>query len=225
MNILTVDIETYYDKDYSLSKITMEEYLRDPRFETIGVSVKSDNDKAVWFSGPNKKVQEFLNQFDWGSCVMVGQNAVFDAAILAWHYGIKPKRIADTMSMARAKFGAVLGSVSLKSLAEFFEVGQKGDEVLNALGKRRLDFKPAELARYGGYCDNDVELTHAIFCKMAPDFPQLEFRLIDLTIRMFTEPTLVMDKDLLTAHKEHIRLDKERALKGVAKICADLGYL
>jgi len=213
VKVITLDAETFYDKDYSLSKITMEEYLRDPRFEVIGVSVKEDDEESVWFSGPKKAIQRFLDQFDWGNCILVGQNTVFDAAILAWHFDIKPKRIADTMSMARAKYGATLSSVSLKSLAEFFGVGAKGDEVIHALGKRRLDFTSEELARYGEYCVNDVELTYDIFCKMAPDFPQLEFKLIDLTIRMFTEPTLVLDKQVLIDHLTEVKDRKESLLK------------
>jgi len=38
MNLLAIDFETYYAKDYSLSKLTTEEYIRDPRFEVIGVA-------------------------------------------------------------------------------------------------------------------------------------------------------------------------------------------
>ena len=49
MNIITIDFETYYDKDYSLSKMTTEEYIRDERFEVIGVSVKVGDAEPVWF--------------------------------------------------------------------------------------------------------------------------------------------------------------------------------
>jgi hypothetical protein len=42
MNFITLDFETYYDKTYSLSKLTTEEYIRDSRFEVIGVSVQLD---------------------------------------------------------------------------------------------------------------------------------------------------------------------------------------
>jgi len=37
---LVLDLETFYDRDYSLSKITTEQYVRDPRFETIGIAIK-----------------------------------------------------------------------------------------------------------------------------------------------------------------------------------------
>ena len=40
--IISVDFETYYDKEFSLSKMTTEEYVRDDNFEVIGVGVKVD---------------------------------------------------------------------------------------------------------------------------------------------------------------------------------------
>ena len=43
MNLITIDFETYYDKDFSLRKMTTESYIRDPRFEVIGVGVKVNN--------------------------------------------------------------------------------------------------------------------------------------------------------------------------------------
>ena len=36
MDILTVDMETYYDKDFSLSKMQTDAYVLDKRFEVIG---------------------------------------------------------------------------------------------------------------------------------------------------------------------------------------------
>ena len=35
MDIVTLDFESYYDQEYSLRKVTMEEYIRDSRFEVI----------------------------------------------------------------------------------------------------------------------------------------------------------------------------------------------
>ena len=40
MKILTVDFETYYDREYSLLRLTTEEYVRSDKFEVIGVAVK-----------------------------------------------------------------------------------------------------------------------------------------------------------------------------------------
>jgi len=215
MDILTIDTETFYSTQFSLSKITTEQYVRDPQFETIGVAVKKNDEKTVWFSGDDEETQDFLNQFDWGNSLAIAHNAVFDMAILNWRYGIRPKRIVDTLSMARALVGANT-SVSLKSLAEYFGIGEKGTEVVNALGKRRADFTPEELRRYGHYCVNDVELTRTLFDALVDmGFPTDEFKLVDLTTRMFTEPVLELDATLLADHLRTVQATKEELLSKV----------
>ena len=213
MQVVTLDFETYYSKTYSLSKITTEEYIRSPDFDTIGVSVKVDDAPAVWFSGTTEQTKAFLNHYDWDNALAVAHNAVFDMAILSWVYDIRPKRIADTLSMARA-----LGhdSVSLANLVKQYKLGEKGDEVVHALGMRRLDFDEAALCRYGAYCKNDTELTYKLFKVLVADFPLAELKLVDLTVRMFSEPVLELRQDMLWAHLGHVQANKAELMRTVA---------
>lgn len=221
MNILTYDFETYYDKVFSLSKMTTEEYIRDPRFEVIGVSVKVNDEEPVWCSGTKKQIKRFLDQFDWDDAIAVAHNAMFDAPILNWHFDIRPKMHGDTLSMLRAIDGPDAGN-SLAKAAERYGLGAKGDEVINALGKRRLDFTPHEMARYGEYCCNDAELTYKLFEILAPLLPKLEMRLIDLTMRMFSEPVLELDTEVLTTHLAEVQAKKEKLLSVALVDKADL---
>ena len=211
MNILTIDFETYYDKGFSLSKLTTEEYIRDEIFEVIGVSVKRNDEPAVWFSGTKAQTKQWLDQWDWDNAIAVAHNAVFDMAILNWHFDIRPKRIVDTLSMLRAIDGPDAGN-SLAKAAERYGLGVKGNEVINALGKMRVDFTPEEMARYAEYCVNDTDLTYDLFQKIAVGFPAIEFRLIDLTIRMFTEPVLTIDKQALQEHLDRVKHMKSQLL-------------
>ena len=211
MNVITVDFETYYDKDYSLSKVTTEEYVRDSRFQIIGVGVKVDDGATEWFSGTHRATREYLSRFDWENSAMLAHNTMFDGPILAWRLGIHPKAYFDTLCMARALHG-VEKSASLKALAETYGVGEKGTEVLNALGKRRADFSEEELARYGAYCVNDVDLTYDIFRQMMAEFPKKELKLIDLTLRMFIDPILELDRAHLEEHLAKTRAMKEELL-------------
>jgi len=200
MDIITVDFETYYDRVYSLSKMTTEAYIRDPRFQVIGVSAKVNDGKTQWFSGTARETLTFLRGFDWGRSAMLSHNTMFDGAILSWRCGVKPARLLDTMCMSRALHG-VNARHSLAAVAERYGVGEKGDEVVRAIGKRRQDFAPAELHAYGEYCVKDTNLTWEIFsCMVASDFPQSELRLIDLTLRMFTDPVLELDVPHLEGH-------------------------
>jgi len=220
--VITIDFETYYDRDFSLSKISTEEYVRDPRFEVIGVAVKVDDEKTESFSGSRADTKRWLEQFDWASSAACAHNAVFDAAILAWHFDIYPKAWLDTMSMAQALLGT-RHKVGLAPLAEYFQLGAKGTEVINALGKTRKSFTPAEMERYMEYCRNDVELTAALYTRMYnfranddftfDEFPLKELKLIDLTIRMFTQPTLEVDVHLLEEHLIKVKENKAKLLK------------
>jgi len=213
MKLLTIDFETYYDKEYSLTKMTTEEYIRDPRFETIGVSVKVDDNEPAWASGTHEQLKDWLQQFPWAESIALAHNTMFDGAILNWHFGLRPRILADTLSMGRAIHGVEVGG-SLAKLAERYEIGEKGTEVLNALGKHRVDFSEEELSRYGDYCINDANLTYKLFGKMLHNgFPRPELKLIDLTVRMFTEPVLELDLPLLEQHLGEVKDRKEALLK------------
>jgi len=212
MNLITLDWETYYDQQYSLSKLTTEEYIRDERFEVVGLCIKHNDGVVEWFSGSHEEVAAYLAKFDWGNTGMLSHNTMFDAAILSWRFGIQPKALFDTLSMSRALHG-VNARHSLKAVAERYGVGEKGNEVQNALGKRRADFSDLELARYGEYCKTDAQLCYDIFNLMlSRGFPKSELRLIDLTLRMFTDPVLELDIDLLEGHLIATQRAKEKLL-------------
>ena len=198
MSIVTIDFETYYSKDFSLTKMTTEEYVRSEQFEVIGVSAQVDDAEPVWFTGTMLEIHEFLKALQLDQHMVLAHNAQFDGAILTWLFNIKPKRWLDTLSMARAVHGTEVGG-SLKKLAEYYDVGVKGEEVVQAMGLRRQDFPDDQLARYGEYCKNDVALTYKIFRLMMP-FPTFELSLIDLTLRMFTEPVLQLNRQKLHTH-------------------------
>ena len=56
MDVITLDFETYYDKDFSLKKLTTEEYIRDPRFEVIGVGIKINHEATEWAWGTHEQL-------------------------------------------------------------------------------------------------------------------------------------------------------------------------
>jgi len=97
MKLITIDFETFYDREYSLSKMTTEEYIRHPEFEVIGVGIKHDNEPTVWVDQP--EVEATLKAIDWSNAMVLAQNTMFDGAILNWKYGVNPKAWADTLGM------------------------------------------------------------------------------------------------------------------------------
>jgi DNA polymerase len=139
---------------------------------------------------------------------------MFDGAILSWVFNITPKVYFDTLCIARALHGTNAGG-SLKALAERYNLGQKGTTVLQAKGKRLEDFQPHELHEYGEYCKNDTELTYSLFNIIIKGFSPSELKLIDLTIRMFTQPQIHVDDALLIQRLEEVKDEKEKLLLGL----------
>lgn len=211
MNIITIDFETYYDKEFSLTKLTTEEYIRSPLFEIIGVGIKVNDGKTSFFSGDHETLRKQLSTYDWGNSLAIAHNAMFDMAILNWALGIQPKMIADTLSMARAIHGTEVGN-SLAKLVTHYGLGEKGTEVVNALGKHRSDFDRLQMKAYAKYCANDVDLTYDLFMTLLPSFNKVELRLIDITIKMFTNPVLRLDENILEQHLVQVRERKQKLL-------------
>ena len=214
MAIITLDFESFYSKTYSLSKLTTEEYVNGDEFEVIGVGVKVGEAATSWHTGSKEEIAQALHEYDLPNNTLLCHNTFFDATILYEFFGITAKKNLDTLSMARAIHGISVGG-SLAKLAEHYELGVKGDEVVNALGKHTKDFTQEELARYGEYCINDVELTHDLFFKLLSQFNVQELSLIDITIKMAVKPTLVVDLPMLESYLYEVREKKEALINSI----------
>jgi hypothetical protein len=197
--------------------MTTEAYIKDERFQAIGVAMKFDEGPNVWYAGP-ENVERVMRETDWEDVMVVCQNTAFDGAIMKWYYDVSPLAWGDTMGMSRALFPHEK-SHSLKSQAERMGVGIKGEEVLNAIGLYHQDFSEAQLLRYGEYCRNDVALTHKLFkMYLGMGFPKVELKLIDLTLRMFIEPVLRLDRTLLESHLADVKKRKHDLLEDVRDV-------
>jgi len=211
MKYICLDFETFYSKDFSLSKITTENYIRDKQFQVIGFGYKINDGEPVWVSGTDADIELALRELDIENSYLIAHNAAFDGAILAFRYGILPKYYLDTLSMARPITGHTVGG-SLEKLAQKFALGEKGKEVIAAMGKRREDFTPAELSKYGEYCKNDVQLTWNLYHILRQWNPPRELYIQDLMLRMFTDPVLQLDEAVLVNHLATVQLNKQKLM-------------
>jgi DNA polymerase len=193
--IVSIDFETRWDKnDYTLSKMTTEEYIRDKRFKAFGACIREYGSEAVtqWYRGD--ELPRILGTYDWSKTAILAHNAQFDVSILEWRYGIRPCFIFDTLSMARALRGVEVGN-SLAKLAADFGLPAKGRAVHSTDGVEEIDAElEAELAEY---CKHDVYLCEQIFERLIAGYPKSELRLIDMTLKMYTRPVLELDQKML----------------------------
>lgn len=222
MEIIGIDFETYYDKDYSLTKLTTEQYIRDPRFEVIMVGIRMPDENKFILTGTHEEIKWQLDRIDWSQYAVVAHNAMFDAAILSWVFGIVPKAWLDTLGMSRAMFGGK--GNSLAALAKRYNMEEKGTEVHNMMGRTRNSLTPYEFQQYAKYCLHDTDLCYDLFHLMAngwydlesvdkrDNYPMQELQLIDVILRMYIEPVLRLNKDKLVQHLADVRKRKEDLL-------------
>ena len=215
--ILVIDFETRWDsKEYTLSKMTTEEYVRDPRFKAFGLCYKTLDveEDITWVA--HDDVQSWVDSVDWSRTAVLAHNAQFDISILSWVYGAKPCFIFDSLSMARALRGVEAGN-SLMKLAEIYGLPPKGNAVHSTNGLSELSWEVEnELAQY---CMHDVVLCEAIFehlmMEVEGGFPVKELKLIDMTLRMFTNPVLELDKEMLDEAIKDERTKREALLEKI----------
>ena len=163
MNIITLDFETYFDSDYTLSKMTTEAYIRDPRFEVHGVGVRSDVLGSFW-SNEEEFRQGMVTSFDWSKTAVLCHHAAFDGLILSHRYGIKPARWLDTLSMAAYLFPGQ--PRSLEALAQRFGLAPKSVPYDAIRGRHWADMSEETRNALVAGCLHDCELTYTIFTRM-----------------------------------------------------------
>jgi DNA polymerase len=193
--IISIDFETRWDKQsYTLSKMTTEEYIRDKRFKAFGACIHeygTDN-PTEWVGGD--RLREYFSGVDWGRTAVLAHNAQFDVSIMEWVYNARPTFIFDTLSMARALRGVEVGN-SLAKLALDFGLRPKGTAVHSTDGLTSIS--PEIERELAEYCAHDVYLCEEVFSRFINGYPKSELRLIDMTLKMYTRPTLELDSKML----------------------------
>jgi hypothetical protein len=217
--LLFLDFETYFDNEYSLSKMPTPNYILDPRFECQMVAVKEDMQPAKLIDGPD--FPAFLATYDPQNTVTVTFNALFDNSILAWNYGFVPRLMLDAMGMSRALLGSKLRSHSLSSVADYLKLESKGTSLLKVKGLRRAEIISTGLWKeFGEYAIQDVNLCAGIYDRLSPRFPAAERRVMDLVLRCCIEPRFQVDISMLTAHLQAVK-DAKSAMLAVSGATVD----
>ena len=211
MQKIYLDFETYYDVQLSLTKMSTVQYVNHPDFKVWGVGIKVEDGLTEWYN--EEETPEILGQIDWAATAVVCHNTLFDAYILTQYYGYKPAFYYDTAAMSRGLYPNMSASLANACKREFpnDETKRKGEELVNAKGVRDLD--PELDAQIGGYCIQDVDLTYELFKSYSTGYPDKELQIIDLTVRMFVEPKLMLDRGSLIAYKDDITKRTEQAIQ------------
>lgn len=217
MRMVVIDFETYFENGaYTLSKMSTESYIRDPRFEAHGAAIKwSASTSPQWYSG--ERLRYILANEDWSDTFLVAHHAQFDGLILSHHYGVVPKMYGCTLAMARLLLGNHL-SVSLDSVRKHFGMPLKITPYNLFINKHWKDIDEATQTLVADGAIDEVESIWKLFTeKLAPAFPVEEFDVVDMVIRMFTQPVMQGDLNMLADLWQREEVKKSSILR-------DLGF-
>jgi DNA polymerase len=207
VKIATVDLETYWAVGHSLTKMSPIAYCMHEDTEIISCAFKFGNDPTVVVFG-EQAVIDYCAKVDWSQYWVVGHNmSGFDAMILSWRLGVKPKLWGCTLAMARPIHAKDVG-LSLAKLVAHYGLGHKDQSALIATkGKNLCDFSDDEIDEMRVYNAADVDQCYGLLLKLIPQTRKEEVKLVDMTIRMLVEPTFESNSILLadTLTEEGIR--------------------
>jgi DNA polymerase len=94
---------------------------------------------------------------------------------------------------------------SLRSLSEGLGLGRKGTDRDTSIGMRRKDFTQPAMRQFLSYCLNDARLCAGVLAALAPLAPPEALDMIDMSVRMYTRPSLELDGTALRGIRDGLR--------------------
>jgi hypothetical protein len=227
MDIISMDMESYWSSTYSLTKMTPLEYVLGEEFETISCAIKvngwptdtvfGEDDVRHAFNSIKGRIEKGL--------MIAHNNSGFDAYISSYVYGLKPKMWGCTLAMARPIHAKTVG-LSLAKLVEHYRTeleamgisGVKNNAVLlQTKGRHLADFTVREKEDMRHYNGEDTDQCYGLFKLLKRYFSAKELWQIDALIRMRVEPAFVVDVPMLETALSIERSNKRNHILMVAK--------
>jgi len=209
INIMCIDYETFFDTDYSLSKMSTVEYINDPRFEILGVGVKVNDESGVFNPGPqsNLIVPDNIDNY-----TVLVQNARFDVTILQTKFGVIPKFIIDLKDLASHYDSRM--SHRLKDMAKMYDLSPKGD-TMQFKGLHWGDMTQNQRLSLAEYTIDDVDIETDLFKILLPKLsnPVTEIQLARHTLDLWLHGRFAIDIDMATKLKAKMRTQMARTIK------------
>jgi DNA polymerase len=218
MNITVLDIESYYDHSFTLEKLTIPEYVHDPRFHVYGLAIRWPDGKCEFNPNVKEAIKELQIKFGQRleRTIIVCHHCQFDLYVLARCFDTHPRHFVDTMLLAYHVDGRLEKAegkeASLRALAERYSLPPKGDLDFMC-GVRHPNVE--QLAKLSAYAKRDVELPAALVGLLLPQItrPEIELPLMMHTVRLFTERGIKVDVPGIDLLAMEIRHDAQDVLQ------------
>lgn len=209
-----VDYETFWDVGYSLrqQKVSLTDYIHDPRFEVHGAAVSLGQGEEYWLRGADLKAW-LVNAQELGY-MFVGHHTLFDGYVTTHTYNLEFPEYFCTMGMIEALFQGCVGrglDEAMKSLLGWKE--GKSDILARTKGKRWNEFTSPEKRNIEFYALSDVRAMKELFYKFSDQLPENEWRIMSTILKMFCHPRLVFDSELLQSALQNAHDERDERIQ------------
>lgn len=206
-----LDFETYYDKGYTLKDMSIEAYVRDPRFRALMLGVGVDREPVEVITDTYDITRRLVSLgLSEPNVITFIQNAKFDGFILRERYGIVPSNLICSRAMARFTGVSRMTRESLAAQNEFLGTAAKGDFIHQSKGIMDIrQLSPEQQQEFIEYCRSDVEQLRENVFKMLPYMNGSALEFISMSELMYVDPLLELDEGLLVGYKQ-LLFDKQQ---------------
>ena len=203
--LVVIDFETYWDsKTYTLSKMGPIEYVRNEKFTPQLCAFTLSNGSCCVDCSvvEHERLRTTFENLDTHDVAWCGHNMHgFDSLILSEFFDFHPQKIYDTIAMMRWTGLSRVCRESHAALTEFLGNGNKAAGTVVSDHKQWPDdFTPEERAFFIQYCKDDAGQCYQNAQDMLPYMTPDALRFMSITARMATEPSFVLDEDLLLGY-------------------------
>lgn len=214
--LVVIDFETYWDsKTYTLSKMGPIEYVRNENFAPQLCAFAMSNGACCvdCFAVEHERLQTTFENLDAHDVAWCGHNMHgFDSLILSEFFDFHPRKIWDTIAMMRWTGLSRVCRESHAALTEFLGNGHKAAGTVVSDHKQWPDdFTPEERMFFIQYCKDDAGQCYQNALDMLPYMTPDALRFMSITARMATEPSFVLDEDLLLEYLSDLDAAADKA--------------
>lgn len=214
--LVVIDFETYWDsKTYTLSKMGPIEYVRNEKFTPQLCAFTLSNGSCCVDCSvvEHERLRTTFENLDTHDVAWCGHNMHgFDSLILSEFFDFHPQKIYDTIAMMRWTGLSRVCRESHAALTEFLGNGNKAAGTVVSDHKQWPDdFTPEERAFFIQYCKDDAGQCYQNAQDMLPYMTPDALRFMSITARMATEPSFVLDEDLLLEYLSDLDAAADKA--------------
>ena len=214
--LVVIDFETYWDsKTYTLSKMGPIEYVRNENFvpQLCAFTLSNGSHCVDCSVVEHERLRTTFENLDTHDVAWCGHNMHgFDSLILSEFFDFHPRKIWDTIAMMRWTGLSRVCRESHAALTEFLGNGHKAAGTVVSDHKQWPDdFTPEERMFFIQYCKDDAAQCYQNAQAMLPYMTPDALRFMSITARMSTEPSFVLDEDLLLEYLSDLDAAADKA--------------